>query len=103
VLKLSATRKLAHAAFLVAVALILTWFSLSARAQQPAARQSAGTAPASAAAPSPISTEGELKATVFTFRDGNLVAQYKYYWWRNGCYLNYAPATFAPAPPAACA
>jgi hypothetical protein len=59
--------------------------------------------PAGTAAPSPISTEGELKATVFAFRDGNLVAQYKYYWWHNGCYLSYAPANFVPAPPAACA
>ena len=101
-LKLSATRKSMRVGLFVALASIFAWSPLSAIAQQPA-RQPAGAAPAGAAVSSPIGTEGELEATVFTFRDGNLVVQYKYYWWRNGCYLSYSPANFAPVPPAACA
>lgn len=102
-LKLSAMRKLTQAAFVIAAALIFAWFTHAARAQQPAARQPPGTAAAGAAAPSPIGAEAELKATVFAFRECNLVAQYKYYWWRDGCYLSYAPGNFTPVPPAACA
>ena len=100
-LKPLAIRKSMRAGLFIALA-IFAWSPLSAIAQRPT-RQPAGAAPAGAAVSSPISTEGELKATVFNFRDGNLVVRYKYYWWRDGRYLSYSPANFAPVPPAACA
>jgi hypothetical protein len=79
---------------------ILDWPS-TAIAQHLADRQN-GTVPASTAAPSIIVTDGELKATIFAYRDGNLIMQYKYYWWRDACYLTYEPTNSAPVPPAAC-
>jgi len=68
----------ARAMLFVAAVFIFNWPSPSAIAQQMADRQQ-GAAPASPAAPSIITTEGELKATVFTYRDGNLVTRYKYF------------------------
>ena len=47
-------------------------------------------------------TEGELIETVFTYRDGNLVMRYKYYWWRDGRYLTHEENIFALAPTVAC-
>jgi hypothetical protein len=99
--KLSPMRKLTHAMLFIALVSIFDGASLSAIAQQPANRQPAAAAPAGGAAPSAISTQGELKATVFLFWDGNLIAQYKYYWWHDGCYLSYEPTNFAAVPPAA--
>jgi hypothetical protein len=80
---------------------ILGWPSTPAIAQRLADRQNA-TVAASAAAPSIIATDGALKATIFAYRDGNLIMQYKYYLWRDACYLTYEPSNFAPVPPAAC-
>jgi len=36
-----------------------------------------------------IAAEGELKATVRTFQGSNPTAVYRYYWWREGCYVRY--------------
>lgn len=49
-----------------------------------------------------MTTEGVRKAIVFIYLDGNLVAQYKYYLWHDGCYLTYEPNGSALVPPAAC-
>jgi hypothetical protein len=49
-----------------------------------------------------MTTEGVRKAIVFTYRDGNLVQQYKYYWWNEGCYLTYEPNNSGPVPLPAC-
>jgi len=64
--------KFERAMLLAAAVLILAWPSTSVIAQHVAAKQES-TVPASAAAPSIIITEGELKATVFTYRDDNLI------------------------------
>ena len=34
-----------------------------------------------------IAAEGELKSTIRTFQGDNPSAVYRYYWWRDGCYM----------------
>jgi hypothetical protein len=100
--KSSAKKNSARAMLLVAAGWsILGWTSASAIAQHLADRQNS-TVPTSTAPPSIIATDGELKATIFAYRDSNLTMQYKYYWWRDACYLTYEPTNFAPVSPAAC-
>jgi hypothetical protein len=96
----STLRNAMRAMLPVAIVLVLASLPFAAIAQRIADRQ--GTSSTPAAAPSIITTEGSLKATIFTYRDGNLVNRYKYYVWHDGCYLTYEPIGFAPAPPAAC-
>lgn len=36
-----------------------------------------------------IATEGELKATIRTFQGDNPSAVYRYYWWRDSCYVRF--------------
>jgi hypothetical protein len=85
----------------MAIVSIIVWLPTTAMAQRIADRQQ-NTGPSSATAPSIITTDGERKAIVFVYLDGNLVQQYKYYLWRDDCYLTYEPNNFAPVPPAAC-
>jgi hypothetical protein len=49
-----------------------------------------------------MTKEGVRKAIIFTYRDNNLIQQYKYYWWNDGCYLTYEPNNNASVPPPAC-
>jgi hypothetical protein len=61
-------------------------------AQQPKDQQSGTRAPTGAvdaATAAAIATEGELKATIRTFQSENPSAVYRYYWWRDGCYVRY--------------
>jgi hypothetical protein len=83
----------------VAIASIIAWLPSTAMAQRVADRQQNT---GSATSPSIITTDGVRKAIIFVYLDGNLVQQYKYYLWRDDCYLTYEPNNFAPAPPAAC-
>jgi hypothetical protein len=85
----------------VTIVSILAWLPSAAMAQRMADRQQ-DTAPSSATSPSIMTTEGVRKAIVFIYLDGNLVAQYKYYLWHDGCYLTYEPNGSALVPPAAC-
>lgn len=84
----------------VAMVSIIAWLPTTAMAQRVADRQQ-GTG-LSSATTSIITTDGVRRAIVFVYLDGNLVQQYKYYLWRDDCYLTYEPNNFAPAPPAAC-
>jgi hypothetical protein len=97
----SLLRKSIWAMLPVALVWIIAWLPSVAIAQRMADRQQ-DTARSSATAPSIMTTEGVRKAIIFIYLDGNLVAQYKYYWWREGCYLTYEPNGSAPVPPAAC-
>jgi hypothetical protein len=99
--KPSALRKSIRAILPVAGVFILAWLPPAAIAQRVADRQQ-GNAPSSATASSIMTTEGVRKAIVFTYRDNNLIQQYKYYWWREGCYLTYEPNNAALVPPPAC-
>jgi hypothetical protein len=72
--------------------------SLPSLAQQPAGKSGSG-APAivvddaSAAA---IAAEGELKATIRTFQGDNPSAVFRYYWWRDSCYVRYQSGKYEP-------
>jgi hypothetical protein len=99
--KSSALRKSIRAMLPVASVLILAGLPPAAIAQRIADRQQ-GSVPSSATTPSIMTTEGVRKAIVFTYRDGNLVQQYKYYWWNEGCYLTYEPNNSGPVPLPAC-
>ena len=104
--KLSATRKSTRAIHLVALVSILAWLSVSALAQQPANRPPVGRAPAGAliagTTGAASEAEGQLKATILRFRDGNLVAEYHYYWLRGSCFIRDETGHYEPVPPDAC-
>ena len=67
-------------------------------AEQLADQQSDSRAPASAiideATAAAITAEGELTATVRTFHGDSPSAVYRYYWWRDGCYVRYQPGRY---------
>lgn len=97
----SALRKSIRGMLPVAIVSVLASLPSAATAQQMADRLQ-DTAPSSAKAPPVVSTEGARRAIIFTYLDGNLIQQYKYYWWHDGCYLTYETNNFAPVPPSAC-
>ena len=86
---LSATGKTARAILFAAAGFIVASSSLSAMAQ-PADQRSNVSPPAStvdSATAAAIAAEGELKSTIRTFQGDNPSAVYRYYWWRDGCYM----------------
>jgi hypothetical protein len=89
---LSATKKAARAIRLAASVSIFAGLSPSLMAQQPSGSQGVR-APAAttidAATAAAIAAEGELKATIRTFQGDNPSAVYRYYWWRDSCYVRY--------------
>jgi hypothetical protein len=99
--KPSALRTAVRAVLALASASIFAWPPTAAMAQKMADRQQ-GAPPSSTTAPSIMTKEGARKAIIFTYRDNNLIQQYKYYWWNDGCYLTYEPNNNAPVPPPAC-
>jgi hypothetical protein len=99
--KLSALRTAIRVVLALASASILAWLPSVATAQVMADRQQ-GAPPSSTTAPSIMTKEGVRKAIIFTYRDNNLIQQYKYYWWNDGCYLTYEPNNNASVPPPAC-
>lgn len=88
--KPSATRTVSRAILFAASGSIFASSSLSSLAQ-PADQQSKTGPPAravvDAATAAAIAAEGELKSTIRTFQGDNPSAVYRYYWWRDGCYL----------------
>jgi hypothetical protein len=82
-----------RAILFVALVSIFVSPSLSSMAQQPADQQSTVRAPEGGliggAAGAAIATEGELKATIRTFQGDNPSAVYRYYWWRDSCYVRF--------------
>jgi streptogramin lyase len=91
--KLSAIRKLTCAVALV----LFAWPPVSAIAQQPSqGALVSGTAGAA------ISTDGERKAIIQTFHNDNLIAEYHYYLWRDGCYVHYQSNSYQAVPIDAC-
>ena len=56
----------------------------------------------SGAAGETIAVEGELKATVRTFQGSNPSAVYRYYWWREGCYVRYPTDNYEFVSPEYC-
>ncbi|HEV3161949.1 MAG TPA: hypothetical protein VGZ89_18475 [Xanthobacteraceae bacterium] len=91
--KLSATTKATPAILFATLVSLFANPPLSSMAEQPAGQQSTVAAPAGAliggAAGATIAAEGELKATVRTYQSGNPSAVYRYYWWRDSCYVRY--------------
>jgi len=88
--KLPATRKVTRGVRLAAAGYIFASSSLSSIAQ-PADQQPKGGPPArpviDSATAAAITAEGELKSTIRTFQGDNPSAVYRYYWWRDGCYM----------------
>ncbi|MFY9840352.1 MAG: hypothetical protein WAK55_28560 [Xanthobacteraceae bacterium] len=99
--KPSALRKAIRAVLVLASVWILALLPTAAMAQHMADRQQ-DTTPSSTTASSIMTKEGVRKAIIFTYRDGNLIQQYKYYLWHDACYLTYEPNNSAPVPPPAC-
>jgi hypothetical protein len=98
--KLLAARKAARATLFAALVSIFAGPPLSSMAQQPADQRSAVPPPkavdeASAAA---IAAEGELKSTIRTFQGDNRSAVYRYYWWRDNCYVRYQSGNYELVP-----
>jgi hypothetical protein len=54
------------------------------------------------AAGATIAAEGELKATVRTYQSGNPSAVYRYYWWRDSCYVRYQSDNYELVSPEYC-
>jgi len=70
-------------------------------AQRPADQQSAVPAPKGAvdgATAAAIAAEGELKATIRTFQGDNRSTVYRYYWWRDNCYVRYQSGDYEAVP-----
>jgi hypothetical protein len=97
----SALRKASRVVLAAASVSILVWLPTAAMAQRVADRQQ-DTVPSSTTASSIMTKEGVRKAIIFTYRDGNLIQQYKYYLWHDACYLTYEPNNSAAVPPPAC-
>jgi hypothetical protein len=92
------------ALFSAALGSLLAVSSLSSSAQQPANKQSPGPAspPISAATGETIAAEGELRETIRTYQSGNPSAVYRYYWWRDGCYVRDGSNNYQSAPSESC-
>ncbi|MFY9769464.1 MAG: hypothetical protein WBG18_10220 [Xanthobacteraceae bacterium] len=84
--KLSATTKATRAILFATLASLFANPPLSSMAEQSAGQQSTVAAPAGALIGG-AAAEGELKATVRTYQSGNPSAVYRYYWWRDSCYV----------------
>jgi hypothetical protein len=103
--KLSATTKATRDTFR-GVGIAFASPPLSSMAEQSAGQQSTVSAPAGAliggAAGATIAAEGELKATVRTYQSGNPSAVYRYYWWRDSCYVRYQSDNYELVSPEYC-
>jgi hypothetical protein len=104
--KLSATTKATRAILFAALASLFASPPLSSMAEQSAGQQSTVSTPAGAliggAAGATIAAEGELKATVRTYQSGNPSAVYRYYWWRDSCYVRYQSDNYELVSPEYC-
>lgn len=104
--KLSATPKATRAILFAALVSLFASSPLSSMAEQSAGQQSTVAAPAGAliggAAGATIAAEGELKATVRTYQSGNPSAVYRYYWWRDSCYVRYQSDNYELVSPEYC-
>jgi hypothetical protein len=105
-LKPSATTKAPRAVLFAALAWLFASPPLSSIAEQSGGQQSTVAAPAGAliggAAGASIAAEGELKATVRTYQSGNPSAVYRYYWWRDSCYVRYQSDNYELVSPEYC-
>lgn len=104
--KLSARVKHRRAIFFAVLVPLFASSPLLSMAEQPAGQQSHASGPASVmisgAAGETIAVEGELKATVRTFQGSNPSAVYRYYWWREGCYVRYPTDNYELVSPEYC-
>ncbi|MGC1233521.1 MAG: hypothetical protein WA838_02460 [Xanthobacteraceae bacterium] len=89
--KLSATTKATRAILFATLASLFANPPLSSMAEQSAGQQSTVAAPA-----------GALKATVRTYQSGNPSAVYRYYWWRDSCYVRYQSDNYELVSPEYC-
>ena len=99
--KRSALRKATPAILFAALVSVLASPPRSSMAQRPADQQFAVAAPKGAvdgATAAAIAAEGELKATIRTFQGDNRSAVYRYYWWRDNCYVRYQSGDYEAVP-----
>jgi hypothetical protein len=101
--RLSATTKFTRAILFAALVSLFASSPLSSMAEQSQSTVStpAG-APIGGAAGATIAAEGELKATVRTYQSGNPSAVYRYYWWRDNCYVRFQSDNYELVSPEYC-